>query len=251
MWLIRRVASWRPCLGQQHNWPNVAPSQRPCPRVDRASPHLRPRLPSCQTPTPHWHLHPRRHLGLAQQGPFSPGNTARGKEGKADWLSLEGIPASAPSPPRLSFARPHVCLLCPPPCQLSLCTPSQWATAGCAHVGCGVGPNAHWSPWGSGGMIHSTCVTVFCQITVGAGSPEIGTSRRSLFPATTTMVSDVRPGQSRWIFGGSDGGRWHRLEKGEGPEAHKMGGNWREHMPIFFSSILLRYNLHIIRGADF
>ena len=42
------------------------------------------------------------------------------------------------------------------------------------------------------------------QITVGAGSPVIGTSKRSLFPATTTMVeSAVRPIQSRWIFGGS------------------------------------------------
>lgn len=50
---------------------------------------------------------------------------------------------------------------------------------------------------------YGTCDMVFCQITVGAGSPEMGTSRRSLFPATTTMVSGVRPGQSRWILGGS------------------------------------------------
>lgn len=50
-----------------------------------------------------------------------------------------------------------------------------------------------------------TCVRVFCQITVGAGSPEMGTSSLNLFPATTTMVSGVRPGQSRWIFGGSVG----------------------------------------------
>lgn len=49
----------------------------------------------------------------------------------------------------------------------------------------------------------STCVIVFCQTTVGAGSPEIGTSRRNLFPATTTMVSGVLPGQSKWILGGS------------------------------------------------
>lgn len=84
LWLIRRVASWRLCLGQQHNWPDVAPSQRPRPRADRASPHLQPHSPSCQTPTPHWHLHPRGHLGLAQQGPFSPENTEREKEGKGD-----------------------------------------------------------------------------------------------------------------------------------------------------------------------
>lgn len=72
----------------------------------------------------------------------------------------------------------------------------------------GAGPGAHWSQtpisqMGSGGGTHGTCVMVFCQITVGAGSPEMGTSRRSLFPATTTMVSGLRPGQSRWILGGS------------------------------------------------
>lgn len=43
------------------------------------------------------------------------------------------------------------------------------------------------------------------QTTVGAGSPVIGTSSRSLFPATTKIVeSAVWPRQSKWILGGSE-----------------------------------------------
>lgn len=43
------------------------------------------------------------------------------------------------------------------------------------------------------------------QTTVGAGSPVISTSRRSLFPATTMMVfwETMFPVVSKWIFGGS------------------------------------------------
>lgn len=46
----------------------------------------------------------------------------------------------------------------------------------------------------------------FDQTTVGAGSPVISTSRRSLLPATTMMVfwETMFPVVSRWIFGGSD-----------------------------------------------
>lgn len=43
----------------------------------------------------------------------------------------------------------------------------------------------------------------FCQMTVGVGSPDTGTSSLSLFPATTTIVSGDWPRQSRWILGGS------------------------------------------------
>lgn len=40
---------------------------------------------------------------------------------------------------------------------------------------------------------------------MGAGSPVISTSRRSLFPATTIIVfwETMFPVVSRWIFGGS------------------------------------------------
>lgn len=73
---------------------------------------------------------------------------------------------------------------------------------------------------------------LFCQITVGAGSPEIGTSRRSLFPATTTMVSGLRPGQSRWILGGSGGG-----EDGVGQrKPPESGGSWKEHVSLVVDS---------------
>lgn len=42
------------------------------------------------------------------------------------------------------------------------------------------------------------------QQTVGAGSPLISTSRRSLFPATTVMTFLLlAPLVSRWILGGS------------------------------------------------
>lgn len=40
-------------------------------------------------------------------------------------------------------------------------------------------------------------------MTVGVGSPDMGTSNLSLFPATTTIVSGDWPRQSRWILGGS------------------------------------------------
>lgn len=50
--------------------------------------------------------------------------------------------------------------------------------------------------------LHITLFT-FCQMTVGVGSPDTGTSNLSLFPATTTIVSGDWPRQSRWILGGS------------------------------------------------
>lgn len=40
-------------------------------------------------------------------------------------------------------------------------------------------------------------------MTVGVGSPDMGTSNLNLFPATTTIVSGDWPRQSRWILGGS------------------------------------------------
>lgn len=86
--------------------------------------------------------------------------------------------------------------------------------------------------WGHGGGVHSTFVMVFCQITVGAGSPEIGTSRRSLFPATTTMVSGTRPGQSRWILGGSGRETGQVRERGKGPQAFERRKNWKKHTPL-------------------
>lgn len=50
-------------------------------------------------------------------------------------------------------------------------------------------------------------VVPFFQQTVGAGSPLISTSRRTLLPATTIMVFLFTrlPIVSRWIFGGSGG----------------------------------------------
>lgn len=69
--------------------------------------------------------------------------------------------------------------------------------------------------WGGG----SVTLSPLLQVTVGAGSPEMGTSRRSLLPATTTMVlSDACPEQSRWILGGS--GEGHR---GHGGWGHGAG----------------------------
>lgn len=67
-----------------------------------------------------------------------------------------------------------------------------------------------------------TLERLFCQITVGAGSPEMGTSSRSLFPATTTIVS-VRPGQSRWILGGSVS---RQLQSGEPKGWAHQEGAW-------------------------
>lgn len=40
-------------------------------------------------------------------------------------------------------------------------------------------------------------------MTVGVGSPDMGTSSLNLFPATTIIVSGDCPRQSRWILGGS------------------------------------------------
>lgn len=89
----------------------------------------------------------------------------------------------------------------------------------------------HFTDGGVWGGIHSTFVMVFCQITVGAGSPEIGTSRRSLFPATTTMVSGLRPGQSRWILGGS-GGEMIQVREKEGAQGLRKTGKLEEaHAP--------------------
>lgn len=57
------------------------------------------------------------------------------------------------------------------------------------------------------------------QHTVGAGSPLISTSSRSLFPATTVMTLLVlAPLVSRWILGGSLGGG-----KSEEVRAWKVG----------------------------
>lgn len=94
-----------------------------------------------------------------------------------------------------------------------------------------LGPCTHFTDRSMGGGVHSTFVMVFCQITVGAGSPDIGTSRRSLFPATTTMVSGTRPGQSRWILGGSGREIGQVRERRKGPQASERRGNWKKHMP--------------------
>ena len=59
---------------------------------------------------------------------------------------------------------------------------------------------------GGGGGERVLTVSPFFQHTVGAGSPVISTSRRSLFPATTMIVFLLpEPLVSRWILGGSVG----------------------------------------------
>ena len=114
-----------------------------------------------------------------------------------------------------------------------------------------LGPCAHFTDGGVGGGAHSTFVMVFCQITVGAGSPEIGTSRRSLFPATTTMVSGTRPGQSRWFLGGSGREIEQVRERRKGPQASERRENWKKHMllGVGLSSefIFSKYSLHTIK----
>lgn len=232
---------WRPCLGQEHSWPNGASQQRPRLRADPTwtethgsqTSLLQPHSPSCQTPTRHRHLTPLMHQGLALLGPYSPGNRTGRKEGgrrRKVWFGLEGNLPSTLS------------LLCPPPASCRACA---------GGVGSVLGPRAHFTDGGVGGGVHSTFVMAFCQITVGAGSPEIGTSRRSLFPATTTMVSGTRPGQSRWILGGSGRETEQVRERRKGPQASERRENWKKHMPlgVGLSSefIFSRYSLHTIK----
>lgn len=68
----------------------------------------------------------------------------------------------------------------------------------------------------------------FIQHTVGAGSPVISTSRRSLFPATTVIMFLLPvPLQSRCILGGSFSKsvkrrRWE--ERGHSGEKHNVTG---------------------------
>lgn len=229
------LASWTLCLGQQHtgqmrHLPGGLAQGRmwPCPTFSLT--HLLVKHPvvtgTCIPCIGGW---PRKD--------FLPLDTEQeGRKGEGADSAWRG---SRPSGP-LSLLYPSPLLLHP------LCTPQPAeplcprSVASCRPCPCAVGSGGKQVPaltgpshpfyrWGSGGRSPSTCVTVFCQITVGAGSPEMGTSRRSLFPATTTIVSGVRPGQSRWILGGSGvagRARWRGSEEGEGPVAPEIGGNW-------------------------
>lgn len=81
-------------------------------------------------------------------------------------------------------------------------------------LSCHILPIALWTDGSCQNINTTRCYISFTfsplvQITVGAGSPVMGTSRRSLFPATTMIVeSEVRPMQSMWILGGSSKGMY-------------------------------------------
>ena len=105
VWGLR--ALWRPCLGQEHSWPDGAPSQRPRLSADTAGTEtdgrqkslLQPHSPSCQTPTRHQHPTPLTHQGLDLLGPSSPGHRIGRKEGgrrRKVWFGLEGNRAKHP-----------------------------------------------------------------------------------------------------------------------------------------------------------
>lgn len=95
-----------------------------------------------------------------------------------------------------------------------------------------------WGEWQESSLFFLTW-SPFIQHTVGAGSPVISTSRRSLFPATTMMVFLLpEPLVSRWILGGSL--HWRRRWEDRGHSGQRENKFWAKALIWLF--VLWRFS---------
>lgn len=128
---VRRAGFLETCLEQQHNWPDMAPSWRPCPSVP-------PSASLTFLSNTHSSLAPASPgaSGAGSAGTFFPWEQSE-REGRGKELTQPGGDPCPAAPLSLLCPAPTFCPPCSPPCQVSPCAPSRWPAVGRIHAGYG------------------------------------------------------------------------------------------------------------------